>query len=220
MKRYQLFILILLLLTPLLGCSEDEAAYGEGTVELTWSAGPIDSCEILDIQVVEIEALKKGELISRSSFECEAKTGIIDRLSAGSYDFHFTGIDSEGRRAYEGQLQAIEITADQMTAANELRLNASEAKVELLWVFDNGRFCAHNSVDTVLATVYDASFYELGVMSFGCEDGRGTLMPLRAGGYLVELQGLTQDEAIVAVGLRDFEVERGGESVIEITLGL
>ncbi|MDX9721009.1 MAG: hypothetical protein RBU37_09680 [Myxococcota bacterium] len=212
--RYGVFFSLLLLGA---GCADDEHL-GQGSLRLAWTTGPNVSCEQAGLHDIEATVSKGAESVQRVAFDCAQSSGFLENLLEGSYQLTLRGFDAAGLATFESAATPVRVVSGQVIDAGSVRLVALPARVELSWSFANGALCSPNGVEQIEVQIYDDEFYDVGNLRFACEEGMGSLMPLVAGDYIVELRGVGPDGVLRASQLSELSLSRGQRLRLEVSL--
>lgn len=202
----------------LVGCDESSSPRA-GALALRWSAGPAASCEAADLARVEVELRRGRDTVERMAFPCSDGGAFVDALDPGRYDVTLHGVDATGLRTFVASLGRVQVVEGAHVDLGTVRLDALPAQIQLQWFFANGKLCSQNQVEKIEVAVYDDEYYRIDSAEFGCAQGHGTLAPLPAGGYELEVTGFSNGglharaRSVVAL-----HVGRGEDVLVEVPL--
>lgn len=146
-KRLSFFVLL-----ALIGCET-----GSGSLLVHWEISG-QSCASAEVEQVVIHLFSLGQdQVEPVSTACtNGDRGVlIQNIPAGTYDVTVEGIHKSGKARYEGTQAGVSIDAGGQTTTTKIKLLARKASLRLWWVFENGKTCALNKVETVEVAAFD-----------------------------------------------------------------
>lgn len=199
----------------LFACGHEVEPLGQGSLALEWEVSP-RGCEQADVSDILVE-LRNGHRHYTEIFDCKRGEAYVEDVIPGNYSLEVSGLDSTGRGTFAAPERSITIRAEVLNRTEAIRLTARPARLDVEWIFDNGRVCGANEVERVEVAIFDGSDFEMARERFTCNDGSGLIDGLAAGTYLVEAAGFSRGH-ITHRGIGEIALKRGDEGRIEVVL--
>jgi len=116
---------------------------------------------------------------------------MIREVPAGVYSVLIEAFDADQNVGFEGREDNVRVDANSVVETEEVILQQARAELSVSWFFDNGRFCAHNDVETLTIEVWRAgTSLEFSDPSVDCAIGTVVVPDLLPDTYNVFLKAL------------------------------
>jgi hypothetical protein len=134
-----------------------EPAVATGSVQVFWEVAG-QTCATAEVTDVRVHLLAGGaDRVEPLTALCELGGDglLIEAAPVGVYDVSIEGIHASGEARYEGRQLTVTVAEGQTAKTNRIKLLAKKSSVNLTWLFQNGKTCAGNKVETVEVTAFD-----------------------------------------------------------------